>query len=87
MNTYSDAQSALAQLKGAIFETIRKGPARGLRNADIGRKLGIYGGHVGHEGHISRSLLAMMESEGVVRQDSEKRWTLRSHPDEDVAPE
>ena len=33
---------------------------------DIGRGLGIYGGHVNHEGHIPRTLLSIMESEGVV---------------------
>lgn len=38
---------------------------------------------MGHEGHISRSLLAIMESKGVVQQDEDKRWTLRSHPGPD----
>lgn len=51
-----------------------------MTNAEIGRTLGIYSGHVGHEGHISRTLLAIMESEGVVSQHSDsKRWRIRSH--------
>jgi len=78
---YLTAQRALAELKAAIYIVIKCGPAEGLRNADIGRILGIYAGHVGHEGHIPRTLLALMENEGVVEQDSEKRWTLRSHPE------
>ena len=53
----------------------------GLKNSDIGRQLGIYMGHVEHEGHIPRTLLAIMESEGVVEQDNEtKAWRLRIHP-------
>lgn len=49
-----------------------------MKNAEIGRSLGIYMGHVRHEGHISRTLLGMMEEEGVVEQDSEtKKWKLK----------
>lgn len=51
-----------------------------MTNAEIGRSLGIYAGHVGHEGHIPRTLLALMESDGVVSQDEKsKRWVLRNH--------
>lgn len=87
MNTESDrmskayrlAQMAMANLKAAIYLTIQSGPEEGLRNADIGRLLGIHAGHVRHEGHIPRTLLALMESEGVVEQDpTSKRWTLRT---------
>jgi hypothetical protein len=77
---YAIAQRALADLKSAVYVVLRDGPAEGLRNADIGRLLGIYGGHIGHEGHIPRTVLALMEEEGVVQQDSEKRWTLKTHP-------
>lgn len=78
---YRLAQRAIADLKSAVHYLLQQNPKVGLRNADIGRLLGIYSGHVGHEEHISRSLLAMMENEGVIQQDAEKRWTLRSHPD------
>jgi len=49
-----------------------------LTNAEIGRSLGIYAGHVDHEGHIPRTLLALMEKEGVVQQDpASKRWKIK----------
>jgi len=79
---YAMAQKALAELKTAVYITLKSGPPEGLRNADVGRMLGIYAGHVGHEGHIPRTLLALMENEGVVQQDVEKRWLLRRHPEE-----
>jgi hypothetical protein len=80
LSPYGIAQHALAELKSAVYLVLKEGPAEGLRNADIGRMLGIYAGHVGHEGHIPRTILAVMESEGVVAQDVEKRWTIRKHP-------
>jgi DNA-binding IclR family transcriptional regulator len=75
---YRTAQLAIAELKAAVLEVISRGPESGLKNAEIGRALGIYRGHEGHEGHISRTLLAMLEEEGVVRQDEDKRWSLRT---------
>ena len=75
---YILAQRAIADLKAAVFILLKKGPKEGMRNADIGRALGIYAGHVGHEGHIPRTLLSLMESEGVVQQDAQsKLWTVR----------
>ena len=77
---YQLAQNALADLKTAVRHVLQGGPDDGMTNAEIGRTLGIYGGHVGHEGHISRTLLAFMESEGVVAQDAAtKRWKIRVH--------
>jgi hypothetical protein len=77
---YRRAQQSLAELKAAIHSVLEEGPEEGLRNVEIGRTLGIYEGHEGHEGHIPRTLLAMMEEEGVVEQDGETgRWHLRSH--------
>ena len=78
---YQTAQLAIAQLKSAIHSVLELAPEQGLRNVDIGHLLGIYSGHAEHEGHISRSLLAQMENEGVVQQDSDtKHWTLKHHP-------
>jgi hypothetical protein len=78
---YLLAQTAMAQLKAAVHQVLTKGPQDGLKNSDIGRLLGIYMGHVEHEGHIPRTLLAIMESEGVVEQDKEtKAWRLRLYP-------
>lgn len=75
---YLLAQKAMAQLKAAIHMVLNDSPA-GLKNSEIGRVLGIYMGHVEHEGHIPRTLLAIMEAEGVVEQDGNtKVWTLRS---------
>lgn len=78
MTPYHRAQSAIAELKSSVFELLVEAGTNGLTNAEIGRHLGIYMGHAGHEGHVSRTMLALMESEGVVQQDaSTKRWTLR----------
>jgi hypothetical protein len=80
---YRIAQHAIANLKVAILQTLTSCPPNGLSNAEIGRSLGIYMGHVGHEGHISRTLLAVMESEGVVMQSADtKRWMLRKPADD-----
>ena len=49
MNPYQTAQHAVADLKAAIYEVLKANPG-GLRNVDIGKKLGIYAGHVRHEG-------------------------------------
>jgi hypothetical protein len=77
---YGLAQVAMAQLKEAVYLVLLRGPEGGMTNAAIGRSLGIYGGHVGHEGHISRTLLALLESEGVVEQDKQnKRWQVRRY--------
>lgn len=88
-NAYHDAQRALADLKGAIYEILSAAPGDGLTNAEIGRSLGIYAGHVGHEGHVSRTLLAMMESESVVEQvETTKKWRLKQviHYDDRTNP-
>jgi hypothetical protein len=76
---YAIAQRAMADLKSSVYLLLKNGPPNGLRNADIGRSLGIYAGHIEHEGHISRTLLALMEKEGVVVQNPEsKLWTVRA---------
>lgn len=75
---YHLAQAAIADLKAAIFLLLKSASPHGLRNADIGRALGIYMGHAEHEGHIPRTLLARMEDEGVVLQEEgTKLWKLR----------
>ena len=38
---YAIAQRAMAELKAAVYLLLKTGPASGLRNADIGRALGI----------------------------------------------
>ena len=77
LRAYSTAQKAMASLRSAVYSTLAFAGETGMRNVDIGRALGIYGGHDGHEGHISRTLLAMMEAEGVVRQHPRtKHWHL-----------
>ncbi len=77
---YRRAQRAIADLKSAVRATIQKGPPEGMANVEIGKTLGIYTGHVGHEGHIPRTILAMLEDEGVVEQDEDtKRWSLVDH--------
>lgn len=79
-NAYQVAQHAVADLKSAVYEILSKQPDKGLRNADIGRALGIYTGHIGHEGHISRTILSIMEDEGVVEQDKgTKLWKIKKY--------
>jgi hypothetical protein len=73
---YARAQRAMADLKGVVYELLAESQSP-LTNAEIGRRLGIYRGHVGHEGHISRTLLALLESEEVIVQNGDKRWHLR----------
>ena len=78
-DAYHHAQRAIADLKAAVHFVLMNEP-NGLTNAQVGRILGIYGGHVGHEGHISRTLLAMLEGEGAAEQDSQsKRWQVKDH--------
>jgi hypothetical protein len=75
-NPYFMAQTAMAQLKAAIHILLTRNQD-GLRNSEIGRELGIYMGHVEHEGHIPRTLLSIMEAERVVEQDKKtKIWRL-----------
>ena len=53
----------------------------GMKNVEIGKALGIHAGHARHEGHIPRTLLAIMEGEYVTEQDPEtKSWRLRKFP-------
>lgn len=85
---YFLAQTAMAQLKAAVHIVLGNAGPAGLKNSEIGRLLGIYTGHVEHEGHIPRTLLAIMEAEGVVEQDKKtKVWCLRIHAasDEEAA--
>jgi hypothetical protein len=78
---YMIAQMAIAQLKSAIHLLLSQSPHE-LKNVEIGRLLGILMGHVRHEGHIPRALLAIMEAEGVVEQNpSTKAWRLRTLED------
>ena len=77
---YYKAQSGLALLKDAVYQLLQNSYPKGLRNVDIGKSLGIYSGHVRHEGHISRTLLEMMQTDGVIEQRSDKLWYLLIHP-------
>lgn len=79
-DAYQLAQRAIADLKSSVLKLLIQAPSDGMKNAEIGRSLGIYGGHVGHEGHISRTILAQMEIEGVVEQNKEtKKWTIKNN--------
>ena len=83
MDAYLVAQEAMARLKSAVRATLENGPADGMTNVQIGKTLGIYAGHIGHVGHIPRTMLALLESEGVVAQLEEgKKWVLIRHEDE-----
>lgn len=76
---YQQAQHAVAELKSAVLRLLVSAGKDGLRNSQVGRALGIYAGHVRHEGHISRTVLAMLESEGLLRQEPvSKKWFAKS---------
>ena len=77
---YELAQKGITFLKSAVYNLLLQNQNdSGLTNAELGRALGIYGGHVRHEGHISRTILSIMESEGVVIQDKKsKRWRVKN---------
>ena len=76
VQAYNQAQHAVSELKSAILILLSSAGEEGLRNADIGHALGINMGHSGsgrHEGHISMTLLQMMQEEGVVDRDEESK--------------
>lgn len=73
---YQTAQQGMAMLKSATIQLLRMHYPEGLKNAELGRALGVYMGHKGHEGHISRTLLSMLEGEGSVVQSEDKKWHL-----------
>ncbi len=79
-DAYREAQNSISVLKSLVRTVLEYAPEDGLKNSEIGRSLGIYSGHIEHEGHISRTLLAMLEAEGVVVQSPDnKKWKLRDH--------
>lgn len=73
---YFKAQHGITLIKDGVYILLRDNFPNGLRNVDIGKSLGIYSGHKGHEGHISRTVLEMMRSEGVIEQREDKLWYL-----------
>ena len=77
---YYRVQGAINELKSAISDLLSDHP-EGLTNAEIGRSLGISFGHARHEGHISGSLLSVMEIEGTVVQDGRRGpWMVKRSP-------
>lgn len=76
---YFKAQQGMALMKDAVYILLKDCSPKGERNVDIGKSLGIYGGHKGHEGHISRTILETMQSEGVIEQREDKLWYLIDH--------
>lgn len=73
---YEKAQMGITLLKAAVYEMLLEAGEKGVRNVDVGKRLGIYAGHIGHQGHIPRTILELLRSEGVADQGSEKRWSL-----------
>lgn len=74
---YANAQAAMESLKSAAYRVLLDPAPHSFKNVDVGKTLGIHASHVRHEGHIPRTLLAIVESEGVVKQDTDtKSWRL-----------
>ena len=71
MDEYLIAQRAIADLKAAVLTLLRR-TGRPMSNAEIGRRLGIYMGHIGHVGHVPRAILALLENEGLAEQIEER---------------
>lgn len=81
MDNYRLAQRAISDLKAAILAELRSAGDEGRTNAEVGRALGIYQGYGGsgqQEGHISRTLLARLQEEGLVTQSDGHRWKSMS---------
>lgn len=83
---YLRAQHAMTELKACVRSLLFKASKHGLTNAEIGRTLGIYVGHSSQVGHISRTILEILEKEGVAHQDDEKRWHAGSSKHSAVEP-
>jgi len=75
---YHTAQQGMAMLKSSTVQLLKMHHPDGLKNSELGRALGIYMGHKGHEGHISRTILSLLEGEGSIVQSDDKRWHLSS---------
>ena len=74
LEAYTVAQTGLASIRVAILRILADCP-EGLSNSSISKLLGLNSGYDGHRGHITRTILATMESEGVVRQHPDtKKW-------------
>jgi hypothetical protein len=77
MLPHVQAQIGMLYLKSAVFDYLQSAPPEGYSNAEIGRALEIYSGHVRHEGHISRTILGMLEAEGLVQQIEQRgKWII-----------
>jgi hypothetical protein len=76
MSSYEKAQRGITLLKSAVYEMLKEAGENGLRNVDLGKSLGIYAGHIGHQGHIPRTVLELLRSEGVAEQHGDKKWRL-----------
>ena len=81
IRAYRRAQRAIAELKSAAVDLLATAGPEGWRNAQIGRLLGIYQGHVRHEGHISRTILEMLQADGIAEQKGQGGpWQIRQQP-------
>lgn len=81
--SYEKAQSGIVLLKSAVYELLSAMGENGIRNVDVGRRLGVYAGHIGHEGHIPRTILELLKSEGVAEQRNDKKWYLKAESSND----
>ena len=81
VDAYRQAQRAVADLKAAVLALLAAAEPGGMSNSQVGRLLGIYQGHVGHEGHISRTVLQMLQADGVIEQEGPRGvWRLKADP-------
>ncbi len=83
---FCNAQIGVAYLKAAVYELLADAQknGRGLRNSDIARALGIYGGlktensESSHRAQSCRQILEWLKNDGLVEQVGGARtpWRL-----------
>ena len=71
---YLLAQEAMGKLRSAIYLVLQRPRQRADKRPTWALIGCIYSGHVGHEGHISRTILALMEEEGVWNKSPKLRF-------------
>ena len=82
---YQVTQRSRSDLKASARLLIESASSQVLTNVETGRTPRIYSGHAGHEGHIPRTILALLENEGVVDQDKKMEcWRFRVHAKDSV---
>ena len=82
---YRRAQVALADLKAAARGVLLSAPSDGLADDDVGRLLGLNALSGTADGQLTRTILGVLEAEGVATKDEGERWHFRTRSGSDAA--